>query len=174
LVFIDTSAWIAFANELDKFHKHANPLMRDLIKNSSTKLFTSDVILGEILDIVSNHNYKKDLVKASGLSIGDIEKKCKTIREMLDRMIQNTARVELLHADEKIIAETKIYHLSNPHIWLNFSDWSTISFMKQYNIKKLFTYDKDFEYLFQKRITGVTGFEAFPTSGEIERLSKEY
>ena len=172
MIFVDTSAWIAFANELDIFHEHANPLMRDLIKDSSVQLFTSDIILGEILDLVSHDTYRKRLMNKSGLSEGDIKHKCETIREMLDRMIQDSAKAELLHADEEIIANTKILYRDNPQIYLNFSDWSNISFMKRYNIKKLFTYEKSFGYTFNKGFGDTTEFETIPRYDELKNLIK--
>lgn len=146
--------------------------MLKLVKDKSVKLFTSDIILGEILDLVSSDNYKKRLMEKSGLSEEDIKNKCKTIREMLDRMIQDSAKAELLHADEEIIANTKILYRDNPHIYLNFSDWSNISFMKRYNIKKLFAYEKSFGYTFNKGVGDTTDFETLPTYDELNNLIK--
>lgn len=119
IVFVDTSAWIAFFNKNDDFHKSAVSFFR-----KKPKLFSSNIVLHET---IAHLQYRVDRLTA----------------ETAASLILNPLLVQLIYISEE--EEKQAYKKYQTGLKkISFVDWTSEVLMKTNKIKRIFTFNKHF------------------------------
>ncbi len=127
MLFIDTSAFLALANDRDNFYKAARRFMMDLQKGKfrPTRLITSDYIIDETLTRI---RFKVGHTQA--VSWG--------------RNIHSSKIIELQRIDETVYEEALAIFEKYNDKQLSFTDCTSFALMKSMGIDDVFTFDEDF------------------------------
>ena len=127
-LFVDTSAWIALNEKKDSHHKAARNFV-ERNKNGEFdfgSLHTSDMILQETYTFLLynyNHNAAVDIVES-----------------ILDSEV-------IIHPFRSVDFKDIWTRVKKEKNKLSFVDWSTVSYMEDYGIRYVFTFDGDFDKL---------------------------
>ncbi len=123
-VFIDTSGWVALFVENDKFHKKAVFIFEEL-KSSKVPIYTSDYCIDEtITTILSRSNHKQSVLAGEALFTSKIIK----IVSVCPDYFQSVWELYQKYKDKNF----------------SFTDVSSFVIMKELNIKKAFSFDREF------------------------------
>lgn len=125
-LFIDTGAWIALNEKEDMHHKEARSFVS---RNKEGDLnfgpiHTSDMILQETYTFLL-YNYNQEAAI-----------------DIVERILDSNV---IIHPFNNLDFRDIWAMIADERSELSFVDWSTVGFMGEYDIKHLFTFDKDFE-----------------------------
>ena len=130
MIFIDTNIFISYYNEDDENHKIAFKILEDIEKNKYGSAFISDYIFDEIMTV----------------SLMRIKNKEKTI-EFGSAILKSN--IKILKVNQGIFKKTwQLFQNTNSK--MSFTDFTSLVFLKKFNIKYIATFDKDF-----KKIRGI-------------------
>mgnify|MGYP001565472691 FL=1 len=130
MIFIDTNIFISYYNEDDENHKIAFKILEDIEKNKYGSAFISDYIFDEIMTV----------------SLMRIKNKEKTI-EFGSAILKSN--IKILKVNQGIFKKTwQLFQNINSK--MSFTDFTSLVFLKKFNIKYIATFDKDF-----KKIRGI-------------------
>ena len=125
VVFADTSYWIALVNPRDSLSEKAQQLTQKLI---SSKVVTSEIVFGELLNTFSRHN---SLLKEASISL-------------IDRAYESPNIAVISQDTELFKAALNLYRKRLDQAW-SYVDCSSFVIMKQKKILEALTYDRHFE-----------------------------
>lgn len=121
LIFLDTSFFIAFFRDKDQDHQRSHQILED-IKNMHEHTITTAIVIAETLTCLKRLNGPKNVAKTSS---------------------------DLIHSNILIGEITDIIKESveifNKYEQFSFCDASNIAFMRKNNIKKIISFDSDFD-----------------------------
>lgn len=126
--FVDTSAWIAFFDQDDKFHTSAV----DFIKRKERILITSNIVLHETIAVLTRRISKKVATKAGRFIFDEELTTCHVISNQQEQQAWN--------------------YFVNKKTPLSFVDWSSKVVMDDEGLKDIFTFDSGFDAVGLKRI----------------------
>jgi len=127
MAFIDSGIFIGFHNKSDAYHATAKEIMDSVEEGNFGKTYTSDYILDEVVAFTCRKTKSQDIVL-----------------EAID-LIQNSARIDLLHVDKSIFASAKMCAEQHPYLMLSFTDWTTANLMVKNDIEDLLSFDSGFD-----------------------------
>ncbi|MBW6518632.1 MAG: PIN domain-containing protein [ANME-2 cluster archaeon] len=127
MLFIDTSAFLALANDRDTYYKAARRLLMDLQKGRlrPSRLITSDYIIGETLTRI---RFKVGHTQAVSWS----------------RNIHSSNIIELMRVDKTLYEDALAIFEKYHDKQLSFTDCTSFALMKSMGIDDVFTFDEDF------------------------------
>jgi len=127
VLFIDTSAFLALANDRDTYYKAARRLLMDLQKGRlrPSRLITSDYIIGETLTRI---RFKVGHTQAVSWS----------------RNIHSSNIIELMRVDKTLYEDALAIFEKYHDKQLSFTDCTSFALMKSMGIDDVFTFDEDF------------------------------
>ena len=129
-VFVDSGAWISVINKSDKHHKKAVSYIKEL-RNDNIPLFTSNYVKDETLTWLKYNTSHRKAIKA-------IE---------LWKQAENKKQLKTCWVTEKINKEAeKIFKKYEDHT-LSFTDCTSFTICRKHDIKKVFSFDQDFNIL---------------------------
>ncbi len=118
MTFIDTTVFVAAFNKKDTNHQKG----KELLSKSFEKfkwLYTSDYVLDETLSLAWSRTKNKELVL------------------QLDKIIEESEKIQLLHVDETTLATAKIYLRGFTETIPLLTDWTSLVLMKNNNIPSI-------------------------------------
>jgi len=119
-IFVDSSAWIAFFNKTDDFHKASVSFFK-----KKPRLISSNIVLHETIAHLQSHVNRKTAETAA-------------------EFILNSLLTELIFIAEKEEKQSfKKYKKGQRKI--SFVDWTNFVLMKENNIRKIFAFDTHFK-----------------------------
>ncbi|MEA1992891.1 MAG: PIN domain-containing protein [Euryarchaeota archaeon] len=133
MIFMDSSLIIAYANKDDENHGRASTIMEEIVNFKHGKAIISDLVFSEIVTVIK---LRKDL--KSAVEIGEI--------------LKDSKEVDIVFAKESLFEE--IWSIFRSHRGLSFVDASNIAVMKTFDIKKIATFDRDFENMEDIEVVG--------------------
>ena len=123
-VFVDTGGWVALFVENDINHKRAVSIF-DQIKSSKMAMYTSDYVIDEtITTILVRGNHKQSVMAGEALWESDLI----NIAHVAPDYLQETWKLYKKYKDKKF----------------SFTDVSCFTIMQNLNIKKAFSFDREF------------------------------
>ncbi len=127
MLFIDTSAFLALANDRDNYYKSAQRFLMDMRngKFRPTRLITSDYIIDETLTMI-----RFKVGHAQAVNWG--------------QNIHSSKIIELRRVDETIYKDALAIFEKYNDKQLSFTDCTSFALMKSIGINDVFTFDKDF------------------------------
>lgn len=127
MLFIDTSAFLALANDRDNYHKAAQHFLMDIQngKFRPTRLITSDYIVDETLTRI-----RFKVGHAQAVNWG--------------QNIHSSKIIELQRVDETIYEDALAIFEKYNDKQLSFTDCTSFALMKSMGINDAFTFDEDF------------------------------
>ncbi|MCL7476253.1 MAG: PIN domain-containing protein [Methanosarcinales archaeon] len=127
MLFIDTSAFLALANDRDTYYKAARRLLMDLQKGRlrPSRLITSDYIIDETLTRI---RFKAGHTQAVSWS----------------RNIHSSNIIELMRVDKTLYEDALAIFEKYHDKQLSFTDCTSFALMKSMGIDDVFTFDEDF------------------------------
>ncbi|MDF1532621.1 MAG: PIN domain-containing protein [ANME-2 cluster archaeon] len=130
MLFIDTSAFLALANDRDTYYKAARRLLMDLQKGRlrPSRLITSDYIIDETLTRI---RFKAGHTQAVSWS----------------RNIHSSNIIELMRVDKTLYEDALAIFEKYHDKQLSFTDCTSFALMKSMGIDDVFTFDEDFRKL---------------------------
>ena len=129
-VFVDSGAWISCINKGDKHHKKALSYLKEL-RNNNIPLFTSNYVKAETLTWLKYNTYHQKAIKAIELW------------EKAERKKQ----LKTYWVTEEISKEAeKIFKKYDDHT-LSLTDCTSFAICRKHEIKKVFSFDEDFNIL---------------------------
>jgi predicted nucleic acid-binding protein len=134
LAFIDTTVFVAAFNTKDINHQRG----KELLSKSFEKfkwLYTSDYVLDEIISVAWSRTKNKELIL------------------QLDKIIEESEKVRLLHVDETALATAKFYLRKFTEMIPLLTDWTSLVLMKDNNITSILSFDEHFN-----RVKGIEEF----------------
>jgi hypothetical protein len=127
-VFVDTSAWIAFFVQADKFHNRAVKFL----KKEEPILITSDLVFTELLVVLERLVDHSLLIK-----IGDAVLDRTRLFLTMDKAVRKLAWQKLKSAKSKKVS---------------YVDWINFALMKENNLDKIFSFDRHFDQMEIERL----------------------
>jgi len=124
MIFLDSSFLIAYKIENDSHHAEAKKIMSEIVSGNHGRVFISDYIFDETITVVFARSRK--LSEASDLG------------EKIEKSIK------MLKIDEKNFNDAWEIFKNQKNTNLSFTDCSSISIMKNNDIKNIATFDKAF------------------------------
>ncbi len=125
VVFADTSYWIALINPRDSLAEKAQRLTQTLI---SSKVVTSEIVFGELLNTFSRHN---SFLKQASI-------------RLIDRAYESPNIAVISQDTELFKAALDLYRKRLDQAW-SYVDCSSFIIMEQGKIMEALTYDRHFE-----------------------------
>jgi len=127
VLFIDTPAFLALANDRDNYYKAAQHFLIDMQngKFRPTRLITSDYIVGETLTRI-----RFKVGHAQAVNWG--------------QNIHSSKIIELLRVDKNIYEDALVIFEKYNDKQLSFTDCTSFALMKSMGINDAFTFDEDF------------------------------
>ncbi len=126
-IFVDTSGWVALFVAKDINHNKAVSIFEEL-KNSKALIHTSDYIIDEtITTILVRGNHKQSVIAGNALFNSEIIKNIYVAPEYLE----DAWKFYQKYKDKKF----------------SFTDVTSFTIGKSLNIKKVFSFDKDFQQI---------------------------
>ncbi len=122
-IFIDASVFCAFANERDVHYKKAVKIIHDIIRTKYGKQVTTDYIFDELIAVITRRASRR-IAKEFGTTLLNSE-------------------VFIAKVDSGIFQEAWEFFKNTENF--NFTDCTTLAFMKTFEIKKIATFDKEFK-----------------------------
>lgn len=131
-VFIDSDVFIAAFNKRDSNHRAGNKLLKEALGERYRGVYTSDVVLDEIISRL----------------IGDIERGRLQKREVVKQVeesIQNSMLVRFEHVDEFTLGTAKTCFKKYYDKFLSLTDWTSAVLMRNRGIKYIMSLDRHFD-----------------------------
>ena len=127
MLFIDTSAFLALANDRDNYYKAAQHFLMDMQngKFRPTRLITSDYIVDETLTRI-----RFKVGHAQAVNWG--------------QNIHSSKIIELMRVDKNIYEDALVIFEKYNDKQLSFTDCTSFALMKSMGINDAFTFDEDF------------------------------
>lgn len=127
-VFADTGVFVAAANRSDKNHAAAKSLLETALKGGHGVTYTSDYVVDETITTALARTHNHMIAVNAG------------------RLILNSPRIEKLYTgpEEFEDAWRRFQVLKKP---MSFTDCTTLSHMERRGIKKLMSFDSEFDGL---------------------------
>lgn len=127
MLFIDTFAFLALANDRDNYYKAAQHFLMDMQngKFRPTRLITSDYIVDETLTRI-----RFKVGHAQAVNWG--------------QNIRSSKIIELLRVDKNIYEDALVIFEKYNDKQLSFTDCTSFALMKSMGINDAFTFDEDF------------------------------
>lgn len=127
MLFIDTFAFLALANDRDNYYKAAQHFLMDMQngKFRPTRLITSDYIVDETLTRI-----RFKVGHAQAVNWG--------------QNIHSSKIIELMRVDENIYEDALVIFEKYNDKQLSFTDCTSFALMKSMGINDAFTFDEDF------------------------------
>ena len=126
-IFVDTSGWVALFVEKDINHKKAVSVFEEL-KSSKALIHTSDYVIDEtITTILVRGNHKQSVIAGNALFSSEIIKNIYVAPEYLESAWKSYQR----YKDKEF----------------SFTDVTSFTIGKGLSIKKVFSFDKDFQQM---------------------------
>ncbi len=127
MLFIDTFAFLALANDRDNYYKAAQHFLMDMQngKFRPTRLITSDYIVDETLTRI-----RFKVGHAQAVNWG--------------QNIHSSKIIELLRVDKNIYEDALVIFEKYNDKQLSFTDCTSFALMKSMGINDAFTFDEDF------------------------------
>jgi len=126
LPFIDTNIFVASLNKKDKHHEEGSDLLAKAFKKFRW-LQTSDYILNECLTVAWARTRNTNLI------------------QQLDKLIQESEKIQILKVDETTFATAKSYMRKHPTIIPTLTDWTSLVLMRDHKIAEILSFDTDFD-----------------------------
>ena len=124
MIFLDSSFLIGYKIENDEHHERALKIMKDISSGVYGEVVFSDYVFDETLTVI----FGKSKILQEAVSLGD----------------QLLGSVLFLSVDEVAFQET-FDLFRDQKTTLSFTDCSIVVLMRSHGIKKLATFDKEFE-----------------------------
>ena len=127
MLFIDTSAFLALANDRDNYYKATRGFLMDMHngKFRPTRLITSDYIVDETLTRI-----RFKVGHAQAVNWG--------------QNIHSSKIIELMRVDESVYEDALVIFEKYNDKQLSFTDCTSFALMKSMGINDVFTFDEDF------------------------------
>ena len=126
-IFVDTSGWVALFVAKDINHKKAVSVFEEL-KSSKALIHTSDYVIDEtITTILVRGNHKQSVIAGNALFSSEIIKNIYVAPEYLESAWKSYKR----YKDKEF----------------SFTDVTSFTIGKDLSIKKVFSFDKDFQQM---------------------------
>ncbi len=127
MLFIDTFAFLALANDRDNYYKAAQHFLMDMQngKFRPTRLITSDYIVDETLTRI-----RFKVGHAQAVNWG--------------QNIHSSKIIELMRVDESVYEDALVIFEKYNDKQLSFTDCTSFALMKSMGINDAFTFDEDF------------------------------
>lgn len=123
-LFVDTSAWVAYYDQRDRYHEQANAAMFSL-RNRPALLFTTDYVLDEALTLLLYHAGRE-----AALRFGE--------------MVQRSRNTKLLRIDAEAWDEAwQWFKKYDDKVWA-FTDCTSFATMKRFGLVQAFAFDHHF------------------------------
>jgi predicted nucleic acid-binding protein len=135
LIALDSSFLVAFKIQNDVHHEKANLLMKEIASEKFGKPFLTDYIFDETVTGIFVRSKKLELAVQYG-------------RELLDSIEMFSVEMEAFRDAWKMFSEQGKSRLS-------FTDATTISVMRLYDVKWVATFDRDFKHVEGIRTIGL-------------------
>lgn len=126
MVFVDTNVFVAALNRRDKLHERD----RDLLQKAFTTfkwLYTSDYIFNECLLVAWARTRNTTLI------------------QQLDKVIQESEKIEILKVDEPCFSTAKSYLRKHPKLISTLTDWASLVLMRDHKISNVLSFDIHFD-----------------------------
>lgn len=144
--FIDTNVFVAALNRRDKLHEKGKPLLQKAFTTSKW-LYASDYILDECLSVAWARTKDINLI------------------QQLDKIIQESEKIEILKVDEPTFSAAKSYLRKHPKAIPTLTDWTTLVLMRDHNIPNILSFDTHFD-----RIKSIQEFSHIQRISETKQL----
>ena len=123
-VFVDTSGWVALFVENDQNHKKAVSIFEE-IRNSRVPIYTSDYCIDEtITTILARGSHKQSVLAGEAIFTSKI--------------------IKIVHVCPDYLQSAWELHQKYKDKMFSFTDVTSFAIMKDINIKKAFSFDKEF------------------------------
>jgi predicted nucleic acid-binding protein len=128
-VFVDTGIFVAVANRRDKNHEVARSLLEAALKGEHGVIYTSDYVVDETITtaLARTHNH------AIAVNAG--------------RMVLDSPRIETLYTDPEEFKDAWRKFQALRKRTMSFTDCTTLSHMERRGLKKLMSFDSEFDGL---------------------------
>lgn len=124
-IFVDTSAWVSLFVENDRNHEKAVSIFEDL-KQSKIPIYTSDYIIDEsITTILGRASHSQSVIAGDSLFTSKIISRVYVSPEYFQRSWELYKK----YTDKEF----------------SFTDVTSFTIMKDLNIRKVFSFDEEFE-----------------------------
>lgn len=125
MIFVDTTTWVAGIDASDRLHEDGKAVLEALIEGRSAPALTTDFVLDETMT----------LLKKRGARVSKVV-------EALQRLISSPL-VTLVYVDESAFGESLLNF--KKYEKMSFTDAVTLTIMRRYGVKEIFSHDKDFD-----------------------------
>ena len=127
-VFVDTGVFVGAANKRDDNHAKARSLLESALKGEHGVIFTSDYVVDETVTTALTRTHNRSIAINAG------------------RSIIESPRIEKLYTgpDELMDGWRRFQALKRP---MSFTDCVTLSHMERRGVKKLMSFDSEFDGL---------------------------
>ncbi len=122
MILIDTNLFISYRNEDDSKHKEALEIFKKISEGNFGEYIISDYIFDEIVTVCSLRKSHDEAI-----SLGNF-------------LLEN---VNILKVTERIFEIS--WEIFKKNINFSFTDCTNLGLMKEFGIKKIATFDKDFK-----------------------------
>jgi predicted nucleic acid-binding protein len=133
MVYLDTGFFVAYKNQRDKYHKHAQDLLAQMINGQIDKPYTCDYVLDEAVTATRN------CILKSGFKEPAHRKATETGREIFSQLYWTMQSVPRECLEQSIELYSK-----HPECTLSFTDWVIYHMAKKYGQPDIITNDGPF------------------------------